>query len=330
MRKLCLGLSFAAMALFVSCSDSGTDSESAEGEVAEVKTVYGLGECEELNEGVVKLVTSENQYYKCMDGDWKETEAPVQSSSTDKSPFAGSSSSNTAFPDVDTKSSASSEIFSTDSKSGYDPVKQTLTDSRDEQVYRTVKIGNQVWMAENLNYRYLGPTADLDSSSFCFDDDPTYCTRYGRLYLWSAATDSAGIIMGNTANGCGYKSVECALIGAMRGVCPQGWHLPSKEEFNALFESVDGRYGAGRKLKATSGWKENSNGDDTFGFSVLPTGNRDNVGNFYGEGDIAFFWSFPDVDNEKAYYVSLSYENDNAYLGDRIKYYGLSVRCLKD
>ena len=81
-----------------------------------------------------------------------------------------------------------------------------MVDSRDKQLYRTVTIGDQIWMAENLNYRYLGPTADEDSSSFCYQNDPANCAKYGRLYLWSATMDSAGIIDGNTANGCGYQS----------------------------------------------------------------------------------------------------------------------------
>ena len=133
------------------------------------------------------------------------------------------------------ESSSSGEIDVNDVVTG------TFTDPRDGQTYRTVKIGNQTWMAENLNYRYLGPTDDLDSSSFCYDDDPANCETYGRLYLWSAAMDSAGIIEGNTANGCGYNS-ECSPSGNVRGVCPQGWHLPSNcDEFETLFEAVGGQ-----------------------------------------------------------------------------------------
>ena len=65
-----------------------------------------------------------------------------------------------------------------------------LKDDRDGQTYRTVKIGDQWWMAENLNYAYLQPTETLDSSSFCYDNDPENCKQYGRLYLFSAAMDS--------------------------------------------------------------------------------------------------------------------------------------------
>jgi Fibrobacter succinogenes major domain (Fib_succ_major). len=86
----------------------------------------------------------------------------------------------------------------------------SLTDDRDGQTYKTVKIGEQWWMAENLNYRYIQQTfegAEEDSSSYCYYNDPANCAKYGRLYLWSAAMDSAGIIPGNSANGCGDGTI---------------------------------------------------------------------------------------------------------------------------
>ena len=82
-----------------------------------------------------------------------------------------------------------------------------LKDDRDGQTYRTVKIGDQWWMAENLNYAYLQPTETLDSSSFCYDNDPENCKQYGRLYLFSAAMDSAGLFSSD-AEGCG-NGAEC-------------------------------------------------------------------------------------------------------------------------
>ena len=328
---VCL-LSLAALFLAACGSDSGTDSGPAQAE-----TVYGLGECETVNEGVIKLVTSEDQYYKCVDGDWEETEAPVQSSSSENSQFARSSSSNNAFSGFGKRSSTSSRFFSTDSKSGYDPIKETLVDTRDGQTYRTVKIGGQVWMAENLNYRYLGPTAKLDSSSFCFDNNPTNCTKYGRLYIWSAVMDSAGLIEGNTANGCGFDS-ECSLSGRVRGVCPQGWHLPSYDEWDALIVAVDGSITeymssntAGTKLKSATGWSSSGNGTDAFGFSALPAGYRYGSGRYDYEGDDAGFWGSTEYSSDYAYSMGLGYyHGDGVDLGYNDKYFGFSVRCLKD
>ncbi len=286
-------LFFAALVLAACGSDSGTGSG-----VAQAETVYGLGECEASNEGVIKLVTSENQYYKCVDGDWEVTEAPVQSSPSNDSSFVGGN---------------------------------TLTDPRDGQTYKTVKIGDQVWMAENLNYRYLGPTADEDSSSFCYNDDPANCTKYGRLYLWSAAMDSAGIIKGNTANGCGNGS-ECAPSGTIRGVCPKGWHVPSYDEWDNLFTAVGGSSVACEMLKSQTGWNSPSGieNTDTFGFSALPAGDRYDDGSYDYRGHVTTFWSSTESNSNDAYHMLLMSDRSDAYLYVVYKGYGFSVRCLKD
>ena len=230
-----------------------------------------------------------------------------------------------AFVGCDDSSSASA---------GQNDEPTTLLDDRDGQTYRTVKIGGQVWMAENLNYRYLGPTATLDSSSFCYGDDSANCTKYGRLYLWSAAMDSAGVIKGNTANGCGNAS-KCTPSGNVHGVCPQGWHLPSRDEWEVLFTTVGGWPTAGAKLKSTYGWNDyygdRGNGDDAFGFSALSAGHRDNDGDYGSEGYYAYFWSSTEYDGDGAYYMYTNFSKDSAYYQSDIeKYEGFSVRCLKD
>jgi uncharacterized protein (TIGR02145 family) len=111
------------------------------------------------------------------------------------------------------------------------------------KTYKTVKIGEQTWMAENLNYEAEG--------SRCNDDNPDNCAKYGRLYNWETAMK----------------------------VCPKGWHLPSNAEWEKLFRFVDGDTGtkspydsktAGKYLKARSGWKKGGNGTDKYGFAALP------------------------------------------------------------
>ena len=171
-----------------------------------------------------------------------------------------------------------------------------LKDDRDGQTYRTVKIGDQWWMAENLNYAYLQPTKTLDSSSFCYDNDPENCKQYGRLYLFSAAMDSAGLFSSD-AEGCGngaecpfdhivpkifkgYSDTASSLEPPIRGVCPEGWHVPTVDEFVILFESVGGQeeeYWENVDLRSTSGWREipgedTANVTDSFGFSAYPAG----------------------------------------------------------
>ena len=170
----------------------------------------------------------------------------------------------------------------------------TMTDSRDGQIYKTVTIGTQTWMAQNLNYE--------TANSYCYKDSASNCTKYGRLYTWAAATNA----------------------------CPSGWHLPTKAEFETLFTAVGGQSTACKVLKSTSGWNSRGNGSDAFAFSALPAGSRNNYGNYYGEGNDADFWSSTEYNSFNAYYMYLDYLNDAAYLNDLSKNYGFSVRCLKD
>jgi hypothetical protein len=104
------------------------------------------------------------------------------------------------------------------------------------KTYKTVVIGTQNWMAENLNYNVSG--------SHCYDNLESNCNKYGRLYDWATA----------------------------KTVCPAGWHLPSGTEWATLINYVGGSNIAGKKLKATSGWNNGGNGQNTYGFSALPGG----------------------------------------------------------
>jgi uncharacterized protein (TIGR02145 family) len=154
----------------------------------------------------------------------------------------------------------------------------TLTDERDGQTYKTVKIGDQVWMAENLNYAYTGVPYNYsgytsDSTSWCYENDPANCAKYGRLYTWATAMDSVGEWSTN-GEGCGYRT-ECSPTYPVRGVCPKGWHLPDTTEWQSLFSAVGGKTAAGKMLKSSSGWNSNGDGLDAFGFSALSAGYRD-------------------------------------------------------
>ena len=200
--------------------------------------------------------------------------------------------------------------------------KNCFRDSRDGQTYKTVKIGDQVWMAENLNYA-------SDSSSWCYHNEVSYCSKYGRQYSWSAAMDSVGTWSAN-GKGCGYGKT-CSPTYPVRGICPEGWHLPTKAEFETLFTAVGGSGTACKILKSTIGWKSSGNGTDAFGFSALPAGYRNYRGDYDYEGINAYFWSSTEDDSYYAYYLNLYYSDDDAYLGRRNnKNYGFSVRCVKD
>lgn len=170
----------------------------------------------------------------------------------------------------------------------------SMTDSRDGHTYKTVTIGTQTWMAENLNYN--------TNESYCYGNNASNCSKYGRLYEWSAAMKA----------------------------CPTGWHLPSDEEWNILWDAVGGIDTAGSKLKSTSGWYDNGNGTDSFGFAVLPAGYRYNDGSLNYEGDYAYFWSSTEYGSNSAYYWYFDYHGDDVYRFGSTKDRGFSVRCLRD
>ena len=210
-----------------------------------------------------------------------------------------------------------------------------MTDSRDGQTYKTVKIGTQTWMAENLNYAYTdvpyksgGFTSD--STSWCYKDDANNCTKYGRLYTWAAAMDSVGTWSKN-GKGCGYGTT-CSPTYPVRGICPEGWHLPTEAEFETLFTAVGGKSTAGKVLKSTTGWTTYSGitNEDAFAFSALPAGYRYYNGDYINEGNYAYFWSSTENYSYYAYSMYLNFNFVDAYLGDYYKYYGFSVRCLQD
>jgi uncharacterized protein (TIGR02145 family) len=168
------------------------------------------------------------------------SEKPVESSSSEKvveSSSSEKSSSSAGIPsklyDCEIYKCVTTKYLNPDIEYG------EYLDVRDSQVYRTVQIGEQVWMAQNLNYKN-------DNQSFCFDSNTLYCKEKGRLYTWENALK----------------------------VCPEGWHLPDSTEFGILLAAVKDP----DNLKSTVGWSEynagdyfyNGNGSDDYGFSAIP------------------------------------------------------------
>ena len=278
------------------------------------------------------------QSVRCIKGD-PSTAAIKSSSSSEASSSSQSSSSETSV-------SSSSVLLATPCKTEAEDNCEygTLTDSRDGQTYKTVKIGNQTWMAENLNYAYLQPTDSLDSSSFCYNDSLKYCEKYGRLYFWSAVMDSAATWSEN-GKGCGY-GVVCTPTFPVRGVCPAGWHIPNRDELYELVLAVGGENDAGDALNASSTLYE----QNPYGFSFLPSGRKrivwfdkdDGEYIYDDDGEYGYIWSstddywnsdesFTKYHDANELVVALSVAKSGSVgLHGSPKTSGYPVRCLKD
>jgi len=176
------------------------------------------------------------------------------------------------------------------------------------KTYRTVKIGTQTWMAENLNYNASG--------SKCYNNVETNCAVYGRLYNWATA-------MANSASSSANPS-------GVQGICPTGWHLPSSAEWDALMIAVGGSSTAGTKLKATSGWNGGGNGTDDYGFSALPGGFGYSIGLFSNVGDYGYWWSSTESSASYAYSRGMNCYDAYVYSLDYDKTLFYSVRCVQD
>jgi len=204
---------------------------------------------------------------------------------------------------------------------GKDPVK-ALGKGNDIANYRTVQIGEQVWMAENLDYRVL--------FSRCYDNKESNCKTYGRLYTWATAMNLPII--------CNKISCSSQISANHRGICPEGWHIPSKEDWDELVRAVGS---LGRNLKAVSGWKQNGSGEDRYGFSALPGGRGNPAGGssmvdpyistFNDVGERGTWLSSSEYSDVFAYDRNMTYYEVNAINRGYIRKLDLfSVRCVMD
>lgn len=213
----------------------------------------------------------------------------------------------------------------------------TLTDARDGHKYKTVQIGSQTWMAENLNYidTLKMDCSEIDghrwcSKATCLDEQNKTCDVVGVLYTWKAAVDSARLVSESVnPEKCCFCGAKCSVPAKMQGICPDGWHLPSDDEWKTLFLAVGGVDFAGQALKARIGWGEEYN-LDAYGFSALPTGHV-HMHHLLMDGS-AFFWSASDLNCYDAHSVVVPPNASPVWFleeTDKTVDY-LPVRCVKD
>ena len=219
------------------------------------------------------------------------SEVPSSSSAVESSSSVVESSSS-----LEIESSSSIALSSSSEtptvKSIYDAENNTLTDLRDNKVYKTVTIGEQIWMAENLNYDYKA-----GSKSFCYNDSTKYCNLYGRLYAYDV------------------KNVQ---------ICPEGWHLPDSVEWkNLIGEKLN------ESLKADSSWRvwqgKPTDGTNETGFSVYASGYKNWVDKYNALGQIALF-----MIKDKRRVLQILYNLDEPRFSIDDDYTAVSIRCLKD
>ncbi|GBU25161.1 hypothetical protein R83H12_01801 [Fibrobacteria bacterium R8-3-H12] len=192
--------------------------------------------------------------------------------------------------------------------------KGSFTDSRDGKSYKSVKIGTQTWMAENLNYNASG--------SLCYDNSEANCSKYGRLYDWATAMDIDAKYNKEKWGGSDVKH---------KGICPTGWHLPSDAEWTTLTNFVGSP--AGTKLKATSGWAEGGNGTDDCGFSALAGGSMYYSGLQLNNGSTTldgYWWSSSVDGDDYPYMRTMTYDYEFVYRFYLDKPHMLSIRCVQN
>ena len=172
---------------------------------------------------------------------------------------------------------------------------ETMTDSRDGQIYKTINVGDKVWMAENLNYE--------TEYSVCYNNYESFCMKYGRLYTWKAANEA----------------------------CPAGWRLPTETDWVDLLRMASVNVSAEQSLNSRKGWDGNANGLGILEFSAFPTGYFKSDEDRFGKmGDKVFFWSATEINGDSSFAVNLQNNSDVNNLIHKLKNFGFSVRCVKD
>jgi len=204
-----------------------------------------------------------------------------------------------------------------------------LEDSRNGKVYPTVRIGDQVWMAANLDVGEkingsLDGSDDEVIQKYCYQNNDAYCAQFGALYSWE-------------------EMLQYDLTESSQGVCPEGWHIPSDEEWKVLelhlgMDETDAQgegwrgTDQGGKLKApgTEIWDDpNTGATNESGFSALPAGGMDNTGYFSGQGYFTDFWT-SSWDGTNPWYRYLNAESGGIQRLMGNKGFATSVRCIRD
>lgn len=178
------------------------------------------------------------------------------------------------------------------------------------QTYKTVKLGTQTWMAENLNYKGTG----ADTVGVCYNGSNDSCAKYGRLYNWSEAM--AG------------KAASRSFPSGVQGICPTGWHMPSDTEWTTLTTFVGDKVSA-TKLKSIAGWR--LAGTDAYGFKALSAGYQSTTPTFGYSGNKGLFWTTSkDAESGSVLYRDFTDGNESVSIKQFSGSNRLSLRCVQN
>jgi uncharacterized protein (TIGR02145 family) len=200
----------------------------------------------------------------------------------------------------------------------------TMTDVRDNQTYATVPIGDQCWMAEDLNIgTMVEGTTEMTNNSiiekYCYSNNTANCDVYGGLYQWD-------------------EMMQYFITPGVQGLCPANWHLPSDSEWTGLTDFLGGESIAGGSMKTTGTieagtglwFAPNTGATNSSGFTALPGGARYYNSEFSYQGILAHYWSSTDAGGFTAWFREMIYNSATTARYDYSKVYGFSVRCVKD
>ena len=209
-----------------------------------------------------------------------------------------------------------------------------LVDKRDNKVYRTIEIGTQTWMAQNLDYSDGGVT------SYCYDNDLKNCEKYGRLYMWAQAMNLDETF--NTNRALSVSGADSILVRPVQGLCPNGWHVPDTLEWNTLetwistknyLEYDSEEVGVSLKVAISEEWMANpdvSPGADRYGFSALPAGDYSVVSMFNEINQRESWWSSNEFTETRGRSRNVNSSMNILSGFNDWKVSAISVRCLKN
>ena len=193
-----------------------------------------------------------------------------------------------------------------------------IADARDENRYKTVDIGGVRWMAENLRFAAPG--------SFCYENKDIRCRSYGRLYPWHVAMRLPEDFIANP--------VEGAVQEVHQGVCPDGWHIPSRNDWRTLMAAVQrmGKGSVAAALKTREGWNRGGAPiTEASGFNAIPAGLRYNDGEYMDLGSSTYFWETSGgYEGTGAGYWNLINARDEVMQAEDFDNMAVSVRCVKN